>query len=42
MSIDKLQYELPQLVEAGDFDQVTMGPRTWGFDYRGKCLFVGC
>jgi hypothetical protein len=31
-------YEPPALVEAGDFEKVTLGPRGWGFEIDVRCL----
>ncbi|SEG85533.1 hypothetical protein SAMN04489712_11826 [Thermomonospora echinospora] len=35
-------YEPPALTRIGDLREVTLGPKTWGFDYTWQCLFVGC
>lgn len=31
-------YEPPALVEAGEFEKVTLGPRGWGFEFDVRCL----
>ncbi|MET2715116.1 lasso RiPP family leader peptide-containing protein [Streptomyces carpaticus] len=38
----ELVYEAPELIEVGDFNEVTLGDGSWGFDSRRECAIILC
>ncbi|MFI1869474.1 lasso RiPP family leader peptide-containing protein [Streptomyces jumonjinensis] len=39
---EAVAYEPPELIEAGDFTEVTLGRPNWGFDSVWTCVELGC
>ncbi|MCX4869830.1 lasso RiPP family leader peptide-containing protein [Streptomyces sp. NBC_00257] len=42
MNTEIEEYESPEMVEVGEFAEVTMGRPNWGFDWNWTCQSIGC